>query len=66
MKTLSIYNTEYGQAYFNGNKLVGYTHENDANWRAEYFNPIMKEMGIKVVWLDKLNKVQRDQIEGDM
>lgn len=61
MKKLGVYYIEtYGEAqlFFNGDECMGAVSSNDADWRHEYFNPIMKLMGLEVVCLNKLNKKQ--------
>lgn len=52
MKTLQVesYHGEYGEgdAYYADGVLISFIDHDDANWRHEYFNPIMEKLGIKV------------------
>ena len=47
-----------GRLFFKGDECVGYISGNDADWRHEYFDPIVKLFGLEVESLDKLNKKQ--------
>lgn len=55
---LSIYQGQNGQAFFDGNALIKYVHENDGDWRGEYFNSILKHFDIEVEEIDYLNDMQ--------
>lgn len=51
-----FYTEEYGEneAMFDDEfNLLGAWHCNDANWRSEYFNPFMRNLGVKVKELPK-------------
>lgn len=63
---ISVYSSDeiYGTAFFQGDKLITYIHENDAQWRQEYFAPIMNAAGVTIKQLSKLNKRQREALEG--
>lgn len=40
-------------------ELLGYWHENDACWRGEYFNPVLKKLGITVEYSDDVDLVEK-------
>jgi len=63
MNTLGIYRADYGTAFFCGEDLIKYVHENDGDWRSEYFNPIIRYFGIEPIYLEKLSEAQKKQIE---
>lgn len=48
---LEAFFTEYG-AYLHG------WHENDANWRNEYMNPLLNSLGFKVVCINRGDLVE--------
>lgn len=49
MKTLYVFQGNYGQLFFDENKNpLAYIHENDGEWRGEYFDDIIEGLGIKV------------------
>lgn len=54
------YGDEWSESalFFKGDVCVGFISGNDADWRHEYFNPIVKLFGLEVKNLDKLNKKQ--------
>lgn len=60
---LSVYYGDeiYGTAFFQGDELIKYIHENDGGWTS-YFTPILNHFNIEVQEIDKLNKVQRKQV----
>jgi hypothetical protein len=58
MKTLQIYRAEYGTAFFENDKLIQYIHENDGDWRSEYFNRILEHFDVEIKVLEKLNETQ--------
>lgn len=52
---ITIYFVDYcgdegeAQAFYNeDNSLLHYWWSNDGNWRSEYFDPLLKALGIKV------------------
>ena len=51
MKHLKLYRGQYGQFFFdeeNEGLVVAYIHENDGEYRQEYFGSIMDWAGVKV------------------
>lgn len=61
---LKIIRTEYGTAFFDEkDELVQYIHENDGDWRGEYFDPIPLHFGIEVEHPAKLSKKQREKVK---
>ena len=52
MKKMYVMFLEYSevQVFLNEKmEVIGEVCENDGHWRDEYFNPIMEEIGVKVV-----------------
>lgn len=65
MKKLKIYQSDdiYGTAFIKDNKVIAYVHENDGQWRDEYFKPILQAFGIESKVIEKLSPAQRRQVE---
>lgn len=57
---VSVTSDEVGevQGFFEDGKLVHSWDCNDGNWRGEYFDPILEELGAEVIYSDdpKLEK----------
>jgi len=74
MKTINmIFVEEFGEAdaFFDGQELLTYWWGNDANWRNEYFDPLLAKLGIKVrvVRKDKQPKLYaqlREKLRADI
>lgn len=60
LRELKIVLTKYGTAFFDGDNLVNYVHDNDGSWRGEYFNPILEHFGIAVVAVETPTVKQRN------
>ncbi len=61
-KEIKIVAGNYGEAFFLGDKLLAYVHENDGCWRDEYFNPILLALGYKVMRVKEPNKTHAKAI----
>lgn len=46
--TLYICRMLYGQAFVLNDELIHYLDENDGNWSAEFYDPILKACGVVV------------------
>lgn len=46
----------YYEGMFLGDKLLGGWHENDGNWRGEYFDGMLRELGYQVKYEHDLKK----------
>lgn len=46
MNSLTIVYGKYGVGFFDGDLMIIYVHENDGNWRSEYFGPILAHYSI--------------------
>lgn len=55
MKTLLLFNGQYGQFFFDDDKLVKYIHENDASYIEEYHGPILKWSGVELKVVKQLS-----------
>ncbi len=54
-KYLQIIQCSYGTAFVLDDKIVHYIHENDGNYRDEYFNPLIKALGFDPVRVKRKN-----------
>ena len=65
MKKLDIIQGQYGVGFFDGDALIQYVHENDGDWRREYFNQVVEHFGITVRYMPEgtpaQNKAMRAQ-----
>ena len=39
----------YSTVFVSDEEVIGSVHENDGDWRNEYFDPIFRKLGIKIV-----------------
>lgn len=51
----------YSTLFLDGNlNYMGSIHENDGEWRHEYFNPIFGKVGIDIIRINKLDSLLED------
>lgn len=48
----------YGTFFLEGADVINYVHENDAQWRDEYFNGFMRKLDIEVT-----SRATKEQLE---
>jgi hypothetical protein len=63
VKELTIIQGTYGLGFFDGDHLIRYVHENDGEWRSEYFNPILERFGINVRYTPVTTDAQADAMD---
>lgn len=52
----------YGDLYLSeSGEVLGLVYENDGDWRHEYFNPIFKRLGVKII-KGKLDEAQVEEL----
>lgn len=61
MKEINYCSTTYGTLFWKDD-WFHYIHENDATWRSEYFDPIMKFLEIRFIEHDKIPEIFKSLI----
>lgn len=61
-RDLLFHRCKYGLAFFLGDKLIHYIHENDGDVSQEYHGPLFKKLGYNLVSLGNLNVEQVAQV----